>query len=68
MGENNVCRMKKELKLKKGETLHDWTVRIAMYYANIKVKGEELAEVLHEVSVRSYIHGSRDAINATREK
>lgn len=60
--------MKKELKLRKGETLHDWTVRIAMYYANTKVKGEELAEVLHEVSVKSYIHGSRDAINATREK
>ena len=60
--------MKRELLIRKGETLHDWTVRIAMYYANTKVKGEELAEVLHEVSVKSYIHGSRDAINATREK
>ncbi len=60
--------MKRELLIRKGETLHDWTVRIAMHYANTKVNGEELAEVLHEVSVKSYIHSSRDAINDTREK
>ena len=59
--------MKRELKLKKGETLHDWTVRIAMHYANTKVNGEELAEVLHELSVQSYIHGSRDAVGVLKK-
>jgi hypothetical protein len=59
--------MKRELKLKKGETLHDWTVRIAMHYADTKVNGEELAEVLHELSVQSYIHGSRDAVDVLKK-
>ena len=59
--------MKKELKQRKGETLHDLTVRIATHYANTKVNGEELAEVLHELSVQSYIHGSRDAIGVLKK-
>lgn len=49
--------MKKELRLKKGEPLHKWLDRIAEYW-NF---GEELREMLGEVSKTSYIHGSKDA-------
>ena len=49
--------MKKELRLKKGEPLHKWLDRIDEYW-NF---GEELREMLGEVSKTSYIHGSKDA-------
>ena len=58
--------MKRELKYKRGETLNEYVVRIANHYGGKKVDSEELAEVLHELSVQSYIHGSRDAIGAIR--
>ena len=58
--------MKRKLELKKNESLNDWTVRLALYFANKKVLGEELYEVLHEVSVESYIKGSKDATNVNK--
>lgn len=58
--------MKKELKIRKGENLHDWCVRIAKHYDGKTVKADELKEVLREVSVKSYAHGSNDAIQAIK--
>ena len=54
--------MKKSLKIRNGETLHDWTVRLALECEGMTAKA--LQEVLHEVSVTSYIHGSNDCQSA----
>lgn len=56
--------MKKELKLRKDETLYDWHVRLADYYHGKKMKYDELKDVLHEVSVNGYNKGS-DAMYLT---
>ena len=56
--------MKKHLRIKKGEKLHEWLDRIADYW-NF---GDELREMLHEISKESYIHGSNDAFNAKKMK
>lgn len=48
--------MKKQLQIKKGEKLHEWIDRIAQYW-NF---GEELRDILVEVSKESYIQGSND--------
>lgn len=52
--------MKKELKIKKDEPLHQWLDRIAEYWHF----GAELREMLGEISKESYIQGSNDAIKA----
>lgn len=51
--------MRKAIRYKKGEPLYKWIERIADYW-NF---GDELREVLSEVSKESYIQGS----NATTE-
>lgn len=56
--------MKKHLRIKKGEPLHEWLDRIADYW-NF---GDELREMLGEVSKESYIHGSNDAFNTKKIK
>ena len=56
--------MKKELKLKKDEPLHEWLDRIANYW-NF---GSELREVLAEVSKKSYIKGSNAAVESLKQK
>ena len=53
---------RKKLNLKKNEPLHEWLDRIADYY-NL---GEELRDVLGEVSKESYIRGSNNAFNTKR--
>ena len=50
--------MKKELRIKKDEPLHEWLDRIADYW-NFDA---ELREVLAEVSKESYIKGSNAAV------
>lgn len=55
--------MEKALRLKKDEPLHKWLDRIAKRY-NF---GEQLREVLGEVSKISYIHGSNDAIKVIKK-
>ena len=55
---------RKKLNLKKNEPLHKWLDRIAEYY-NL---GEELREVLGEVSKESYIHGTNDAYQVLKQK
>lgn len=51
--------MKKRLRQMRGESLGAWTERLAR--ACVGMTSEELGEVLHEVSVNSYIQGSNDA-------
>lgn len=53
--------MKKELKGREGERLCDWCDRLAVYIAANKCGIKELKEILREVSVSSYIHGSVDS-------
>lgn len=56
--------MKKILQIKKNEPLHEWLDRIADYW-NF---GDELREILSEVSKTSYIQGSNAAIDALKKK
>jgi hypothetical protein len=56
--------MKKELRIREGEPLHEWIDRIADYW-NFR---EELREVLGEISKTSYIQGSNAAIDAQKKK
>ena len=56
--------MKSNLRIKKNEPLYKWIERIADYY-NF---GDELREMLSEVSKESYIHGSNDAFNTNKLK
>ena len=56
--------MIKALRLKKDEPLHKWCDRIAEYYRF----GDELREVLAEVSKASYIHGSNDTSRVLHKK
>ena len=55
--------MKKELRLKKDEPLHEWLDRIADYW-NFDT---ELREVLAEVSKESYIKGSNAAVESLKK-
>lgn len=56
--------MKRKLKHDFKEPLHAWIDRIIPYYVNRPIDVEELKDLLHEVSVISYIHGSNDAQKA----
>jgi hypothetical protein len=52
------------LRIRKDEPLHDWLDRIADYW-NF---GEELREVLGEVSKESYIRGKDAAVESLKQK
>lgn len=54
--------MKKPLMLRDGERLCDWCKRLAEHYGGRPLEAAELQEVLREVSIESYTHGSNDAI------
>ena len=60
--------MKKELMLRDGERLYEWCERLARHYGGRMVIASELQEVLREVSVKSYTHGSNDAIDAIKNR
>lgn len=53
--------MRKELKHRKGERLYEWIERISAYYDTHNVSTREMHEIMREVSVQSYIHGTDDA-------
>lgn len=55
--------MKKHLKLRKDENLSQWMERLSTYYDNNEVSTKDFREILHEVSVQSYIAGSNAAIS-----
>lgn len=59
--------MKKSLQIRKNETLAAWCLRLSQYLVNRKVSEEELCDVLHNLSVTSYIHGSNDALNVIKK-
>ncbi len=50
--------MKQSLRQTQGESLGEWTERLANACTGMTAK--EIQEVLHEVSVRSYLKGSND--------
>jgi hypothetical protein len=58
--------MKKVLRIKSGESLHGWCVRLSKHYGGKAIKEDELLELLREVSIKSYVHGSNDAIEAIK--
>lgn len=60
--------MRKELQLRDGERLSDWCERLAGFYGCRVISSAELLDVLHEVSVKSYTHGSNDAIGAIKNR
>ena len=60
--------MNRELKKRENETLDEWCSRIAFFLAETKEKYIVMKEILHEVSVQSYIHGSNDAFNTKKIK
>lgn len=60
--------MKKELRIREGETLGDWRARLVEHYASNIMSKDDLSELLHVVSVTSYTHGSNDALGITRKQ
>ena len=53
--------MKKQLIHRKDENLSQWIERLSEYYDNNEVPTKEMSDILREVSVQSYIHGTNDA-------
>lgn len=56
----------KVLRIRRDETLSQYYERLAEHYADRPIKREELHEVLRELSMTSYAHGSNDAIQAIK--
>ena len=56
--------MKRQLKQRKGETLGEWRERIAPLC--VGMSAEQIQEVLHEMSVASYIEGSNAMVEVQR--
>lgn len=53
--------MKKELKKKKSETLGDWVDRLTQDVMWNRIEPKYIHEILHELSVTSYIEGVHSA-------
>lgn len=52
--------MKKQYQLREGEALHEWIDRLMESMPLRQLSGSDLRDVLREISVQSYIRGSRD--------
>ena len=52
--------MKKQHQLRNGEALHQWLDRLAESMPLRQLSDSDLRDVLREISVQSYIRGSRD--------
>ena len=52
--------MKKQYKLREGEALHEWIDRLMESLPLRQLSDSDLRDVLREVSIKSYIRGSRD--------
>ena len=52
--------MKKQYQLREGEALHEWLDRLMESLPLRQLSDCELRDVLREVSIKSYIRGSRD--------
>lgn len=53
-----MTSMKKQLKQRKDENLSQWMERLSTYYDTHEVPTKDFREILHDVSVQSYIAGS----------
>lgn len=52
--------MKKQYQLREGEALHEWIDRLMESMPLRQLSDSDLRDVLREVSIKSYIRGSRD--------
>lgn len=52
--------MKKQYQLREGEALHEWIDRLMESLHLRRLSDSDLRDVLREVSIKSYIRGSRD--------
>ena len=52
--------MKKQYQLREGEALHEWLDRLMESLPLRRLSDSDLRDVLREISVQSYIRGSRD--------
>ena len=52
--------MKKQYQLREGEALHEWIDRLMESLPLRQLRDCDLRDVLREVSIKSYIRGSRD--------
>ena len=52
--------MKKQYQLREGEALHEWIDRLMERLPMRRLSDSDLRDVLREISVQSYIRGSRD--------
>lgn len=52
--------MKKQYQLRKDEALHQWLDRLMESMPLRQLSDSDLRDVLREISVQSYIRGSRD--------
>ena len=52
--------MKKQYQLREGEALHEWIDRLMESMPLRQLSDSDLRDVLREISVQSYIRGSRD--------
>lgn len=57
--------MKKHLRMRKDERLYQLIDRLTAYYDNNEVSTKDFREILHEVSVQSYIAGSNAMASIT---
>lgn len=60
--------MKKELKLQKNEPLDKWCLRLANYCGGRDCKTIEIYQILREVSITSYTHGSDDCFKVISKR
>lgn len=51
--------MKKQYQLREGEALHEWIDRLMESLPLRRLSDSDLRDVLREVSIKSYIRGSR---------
>lgn len=52
--------MKKQYRLREDEALHEWIDRLMESLPLRQLSDSDLRDVLREVSIKSYIRGSRD--------
>ena len=52
--------MKRQYRLREGEALHEWLDRLMESMPLRQFSDSDLRDVLREISVQSYIRGSRD--------
>ena len=60
--------MKKEYKKKKGETLGKWVERLSQDVLWQRLEPHDIQEILHEVSVTSYIHGTNVTLDILKKE